>query len=498
MDVACPRCSTEYEFDETRIPVDGVTVKCTQCSHVFRIKKRASAFTTEVSQPGRDWKLRRLDGRVEAFQKLTTLHQWIVERRVSRNDEVSLTGETWKRLGDIAELASFFMIVDEAERSRNSRGEVKTQPEAYTQPAAPAPVPAPAPAPAPAMPPPLPPHAAHPPHEAPNPKETLRGGQFAPLPPPASAAKTLPPDAPDPLKETLRQPAFGAPPPPPTDMTPAPQPQPPAPPRAVTLPPSSMRVQSAARGARPRPMPSDEELFAAAKGSSGAGKWLGLLLLLAGLGGAAGYYFVVWQPQQLELARQRQAEADAAALKQAEADKAAAEAKAKQEEEEKKRLEEEEAKKAAELAAKDAGAPDAGLAMAPDAGEKPVVKAPVRDFDQWMALGDRLRSADKAEAALNAYGEAADLKPERVEPVAGRGLALLDMGKQLQAEASFQQAIKLNNHYGPALMGLAETYRYMNKSDKALEYYQKYLDVLPDGPESNVARTQIERLKKAP
>jgi tetratricopeptide (TPR) repeat protein len=88
------------------------------------------------------------------------------------------------------------------------------------------------------------------------------------------------------------------------------------------------------------------------------------------------------------------------------------------------------------------------------------------------------------------------MKPERAEPIAGRGLALLDMGKQLQAEASFEQALKLNSRYGPALMGMAETYRYMNKSEKAIEYYQKYLDVLPDGPESNVARTQLERLKK--
>jgi regulator of sirC expression with transglutaminase-like and TPR domain len=43
-------------------------------------------------------------------------------------------------------------------------------------------------------------------------------------------------------------------------------------------------------------------------------------------------------------------------------------------------------------------------------------------------------------------------------------------------------------------MGLAETYRAMKKNEKAVEWYQKYLDVLPNGPEANVAKINIERL----
>lgn len=501
MDVACPRCATEYEFDEARIPSDGVTVKCTQCSHVFRIKKKASAFTTEVSQPGRDWKLRHSDGRVESFQKLTTLHSWIVERRVNRNDEVSLSGETWKRLGDIAELASFFTIVDEAERSRSLRGEVKTQPEAYSS--------------APAAPPPLPKQDPL--------KETLRGGQFAPLAPGADAVKTLPPDLSDantspqerPSTGTGKQPAFTPqPPPPPTDATPAPAPVPqedgpPVPmPPPKRIPSRSMKAVSAARQ-----VPDDELFRAAGKGGGGAGRWIGLFLLVAGIGLAGGYYLQVYQPQQEALAKQREEDA---AKKKADDDKRAEEEKEKQ------------AAALAEAATADAGAVapvdagavlvapvvDAGavaVAAVVDAGAPAVadagavvavadagVKAPVkRDYEGWMALGDRLRASDRAEAAMNAYGEAADMKPDRAEPIAGRGLALLDMGKYLQAEASFEQALKLNSHYGPALMGMAETYRYTNKNEKAVEYYQKYLDVLPDGPESNVAKTQLDRLKKA-
>src|SRR3954465_9767914 len=42
MDVSCPRCKTEYEFDDARVPDSGVTVKCTSCNHVFRVRKKSA------------------------------------------------------------------------------------------------------------------------------------------------------------------------------------------------------------------------------------------------------------------------------------------------------------------------------------------------------------------------------------------------------------------------------------------------------------------------
>ena len=61
--------------------------------------------------------MRQASGNVFTFRELTTLQKWIVERKVTRDDEISLTGESWKRLGNIAELASFFQVVDEAQRA---------------------------------------------------------------------------------------------------------------------------------------------------------------------------------------------------------------------------------------------------------------------------------------------------------------------------------------------------------------------------------------------
>jgi len=161
MDVRCEKCMTVYEFDDSKVGEQGVTVKCTQCGNLFKVKRRertqelamgaaaarspayvppaanvpstqrttvpgipvinraqppAAAKVTPAHDPEPNgWMIRIASSHeIFRFRELTTLQQWIVERKVSRDDEISRTGEQWKRLGGIAELASFFHIVEQA------------------------------------------------------------------------------------------------------------------------------------------------------------------------------------------------------------------------------------------------------------------------------------------------------------------------------------------------------------------------------------------------
>jgi predicted Zn finger-like uncharacterized protein len=167
MDVRCEKCMTVYEFDDSKVGAQGVTVKCTQCGNLFKVKRRentaelamgsaaarspayvppaqsvpspqrttapgipvlgrltnpATAPTQQQHAPSppiapveAGWMIRMAkSGEVFRFRELTTLQQWIVERKVTRDDEISRSGEQWKRLGGIAELASFFHIVEQA------------------------------------------------------------------------------------------------------------------------------------------------------------------------------------------------------------------------------------------------------------------------------------------------------------------------------------------------------------------------------------------------
>lgn len=171
MDVRCEKCQTEYELDESRLKPGGVTVKCTNCGHMFKIRKRASTNvgipTTPVTptpvvaappperpkpmskpqtpplpQPAmpraasnsdapmgitdmasgpnsqRQWLVRLENGETRTCSELATLQQWIVASAVSRESLISRSGKTWKRLGDIAELSQYFVIADEAKAQR--------------------------------------------------------------------------------------------------------------------------------------------------------------------------------------------------------------------------------------------------------------------------------------------------------------------------------------------------------------------------------------------
>jgi len=439
MDVSCPRCQTEYDFDEARIPDDGITVKCTQCGHVFRVNRRTAA-ELPPAPVAREWKIRRRStGTTSSCRELTSLQQWIVEGKVVRDDEISLTGDTWKRLGDIPELSSFFQVVDDAAKGR-----------AY---------------------------------------DAVRSAGQGSLPPPPPAP-SLPPLRND-ITETWREPNF---------KTPAPSVVAPPPAQShdallggFAIPdqgaPKPLTQDLRPSGVRRKPLPAtdDLDLERAIKGSGS--RWPMMIVLGLLIGAGAGWYFGVHLPDK----ERRDVEARAA-LEPTVVDAGAPVA----------------IVGVPAPTMVDAGAPTAPVAVAViDAGApvvattlveqtptKPAKPEPKFDYDSLQARGESLLAQDKPEAALSAFGRASDLRPDRVEPMVGKGLALLDLGNAAAAEAAFEQANKLNPRYGPGIMGLAEALRTQGKYDKAITWYQRYLEVMPDGTEANVARNNIERLKK--
>jgi predicted Zn finger-like uncharacterized protein len=115
MDVRCDQCGTEYELDDDRLAHEPVTVKCASCGYIFKVRGQEQAappVPSAAAKKANHWMVRQQNGNILTFKELTTLQKWIVERKVTREDEISKSGETWKRLGSIAELASFFQVVD--------------------------------------------------------------------------------------------------------------------------------------------------------------------------------------------------------------------------------------------------------------------------------------------------------------------------------------------------------------------------------------------------
>lgn len=104
MDVTCARCGTEYEFDETLVSDRGTTVKCTSCGHLFKVFRPDAA-----ASGGRGgWLVEQTDGTRRTLRSLKELQRLITQGVLSPDDWISRSGEPPKRLGDIAELTSFF------------------------------------------------------------------------------------------------------------------------------------------------------------------------------------------------------------------------------------------------------------------------------------------------------------------------------------------------------------------------------------------------------
>jgi hypothetical protein len=418
---------------------------------------------------GREWKIRQPGGQLFTFRELTTLQKWIVERKVNREDEISLNGESWRKLGAIGELTIFFQVVDEAQRAAQLTPEPRRTP--APRPATPA---------APAVSVPLPPPAASAPASAPS----LRGAPVIDL--------SLSSELPQISSSASGGPSFpGAPvtiPPPPI------RPQEPGGFGQVPLRPPGPPEPTFSHFSPTLAGPGGEfDEFDSLRQSSRAGRNLALGML--GLVGVLGAFYLYRRYDEDRVEQDRYAAVSPP--------KSAPEPPSRELDP---RLPPPiEAPKKPEAVAE---APSTELPREPPKeplAATPEQNAPVsnakpseerRDFDWLLRRADKLREQEKPEDALEMYGKAADLRPNRAEAVAGKGLALFDMGQKLPAEAAFKRALELDPKSGTALIGLAETYRSMQRLEEAIAYYEKYLNTLPDGPEAGVARSSIRRLRE--
>jgi predicted Zn finger-like uncharacterized protein len=467
MDVRCERCRAQYVFDDDQVTPAGLAVQCTNCGHLFKVKKKelvvtvavkpdeleaaplpatAAAPSTASRHPERrEWRVRQASGNVFTFRELTTLQKWIVEGKVGRDDEISVAGDhQWRRLGDIAELASFFQVVEDAERAR----------------ATPAPTP-------------------------------VNAQTIAMYPPPPPSG--YPP------------PSFAVPPP-----------TRPAPPVRTPDPAPATDVEL------------DEDELAAVKGPA-RGRLVLLTIVLAAVAAAGAYALVasrrpppreVAVPIVIEVGRPgaepppesaasapaipAAAPAPTAAADAPPADAPPADAPpvAPGEGRGVVVVEERAPIAAPEIVpeAATAKAPEPVAVATPKVPEAPVAAKPAAPAPKGpkalLAQATRLRERGELEKALDAYGRVAARDPENVDALTGRGLCYLDLSQYPPAEASFEAALGIDPGNADATLGLAETYRWQGKKADAIRYYERYLAEHPDGDEAAVARNALQELRR--
>ncbi len=109
MDVTCPRCQTDYEFDDALVSERGTTVKCTNCGHQFRVfRPRVSQTGVPTAQVAELWRIERREGEPLELRSLVELQRAIRAGRISRQDMLRRGDGPLRRVGDIPELEPFF------------------------------------------------------------------------------------------------------------------------------------------------------------------------------------------------------------------------------------------------------------------------------------------------------------------------------------------------------------------------------------------------------
>src|SRR6185369_9750438 len=119
-------------------------------------------------------------------------------------------------------------------------------------------------------------------------------------------------------------------------------------------------------------------------------------------------------------------------------------------------------------------------------------------YDGLIEKGNKLAEDGNCEGASKFFERALDARPGGVEALTGLGYCALDRKDYGRALASFRAALGISPRYGEALIGIAEAYRYQNRNDEALSYYQKYLEANPSGAKAAMARRHVEELSPPP
>jgi Tfp pilus assembly protein PilF len=87
------------------------------------------------------------------------------------------------------------------------------------------------------------------------------------------------------------------------------------------------------------------------------------------------------------------------------------------------------------------------------------------------------------------------MRPAGPDALSGLAFVALDRGQIPAAYELFKRTLTAKPSFGPALFGMAEIHRARGEKALALQSYQRYLQVSPNGKEAMAARRQVSALQ---
>lgn len=121
--------------------------------------------------------------------------------------------------------------------------------------------------------------------------------------------------------------------------------------------------------------------------------------------------------------------------------------------------------------------------------------APAEAYEKLVADADRALENGSNSTAKDLYQRALRLRPGGVRALSGLGFAALDRGQIPAAYGFFKRALGAKTSYGPALFGMGEVRRARGEKALALQSYQRYLQLWPNGSDAATVRRKAKMLQ---
>ena len=135
----------------------------------------------------------------------------------------------------------------------------------------------------------------------------------------------------------------------------------------------------------------------------------------------------------------------------------------------------------------------ATVVQAPAPESEPVT--PEARLKRLVAKADRAYRRGKLKDAIGDYQRALEIDAHSVAAHTGLGKAYFDLNQNEQAISHLRQALQINGRKGEALMLLGNVYQTLGKDGQAREFYERYLQVAPNGKYAGDVKLILQTLR---
>jgi cytochrome c-type biogenesis protein CcmH/NrfG len=127
-----------------------------------------------------------------------------------------------------------------------------------------------------------------------------------------------------------------------------------------------------------------------------------------------------------------------------------------------------------------------------------IVARDPKNVQAWIQLGNDYFDTHQAQKAIEAYGRALELRPSDPNVLTDQGVMYRALGQFDKAIANFEKANRADPKHVQSLFNMGVVYAHdMNQPKKAIDAWNRVIQVAPQSEQAASAKNGIDELKAA-